>query len=221
MATKITVNGRYVEAAPTDVGQKVQLDPELKSALTGFLSENLQNPEYLKFVGAARGGDGASLMDDAPVLTRSQQRLARLEAAAATETVRRVDVPGDNEPYWVKRGGFADLTHAAALSGRDETGVLSLSAIDNLTGFIAALLFVFTVNSESDKSRYFESRDDARAFANAPNSGDAAGMLFYAIVALNNEVWPEGAKQAGEVWAALKAAQTASLAPLSKKRKGA
>jgi hypothetical protein len=154
----------------------------------------------------AQGGDGASLGDEPHKrITRAQQRLQRLREQAPFEAVRRVDVPGQDEPYFVKRGSFADMTYASALSGRDQNGHLILSDSEAYVGFMASLFRTFCVVSETDRTPYFESLADARAFVEdlCPLAGDAVGTLFYCIADMNPEVWPEGAAQAKNVWAAL------------------
>lgn len=164
--------------------------------------------------GTVRGGDGASLMGEA-TQTRAQMRLRRLEMQAPTELVRRVEVPGDDEPYFVKRGGFACITFAAGLSGRNKDGLLLLTDGEALAGFCAALLRTFCVVSETDLTSYFETLADARAFVdNAnPSTTDAVSMLFYCCLEMNPDAGPEFAAEAKKVWAALAAMPIPSLTP--------
>jgi len=141
--------------------------------------------------------------------TRAGERLKRLKEEAKYEPIRKIEVEGDPEPWFVKKGSFPELIMTAKLAGRDEKGVLNLDGTDQFAAFIAALLRTFVVVSEEDKSPYFESLEDARAFVDDgfDTTTDVVSLLFYGIIDFNPAVYPEGSSAAKKVWAALMAAK--------------
>lgn len=182
-----------------------------------FVEMPLPNPDAFAWEpDMVRGGDGASLMENAPQ-TRAQKRLFKLREGARFDSVRRVDVDGDNEPYWVKRGGFTDLVTAAALSGRNQAGVLSLSESEGLASLLAALLRTFVVAGENERAPFFVDLSEARGFVDDPSplAVETVGTLYYAILDLNPEAFPEGAAQAKNVYRAIMEHRTASSTALS------
>ena len=138
-------------------------------------------------------------------LNRAQRRLAKLRGDFA-EFVRRIDIPDDDEPWFVKRGDFAELNIVAQLSGRDKFGVLMLDTADEFNGFIAAVLSQLLVESETDLTLFFNDYEEAFEFASdaAPGVADVVAMLFYGAVDLNPEVWPENSEAAKKVWTEMK-----------------
>ncbi|RYG53556.1 hypothetical protein EON80_32590, partial [bacterium] len=131
---------------------------------------------------SVKGGDGASLgvQGEARQLTRAERRLAKLSQDSQYQPVQEINIPGDDEPWFIKRGSFADLTMASKLAGRNPEGVLSLEEADQIAGFVAAVLRTFVVVGMNNKAPFFESLPDARNFVDSGISAaaDAVAVLY-------------------------------------------
>lgn len=134
------------------------------------------------------------------------RRLAELRALERAPEIHLVAVPGSDEPWAVRRGGFSDLVLCALRSGRDAQGHLALEQSEEVAGFVAAVLSVFVVRGAQDTRLLFDDLGSAREYVEdaAPAVAETVARLFYAAVELNPEIWPEGEAGAKKVCAALR-----------------
>lgn len=120
-------------------------------------------------------------------------RLQKLRGGApAVARIERVDVEGQDEPFWIRRFNLEDLTRVALLSARDRSGRLVLIQEGSLHRLLSALLFVGVANGEHDPTPFFASWEEASDWA-----GDATeavvninGELFARLTALNPSILP-------------------------------
>lgn len=214
MSTTLTVNGRRVDRLPDDIAQPVALDPALQEKLVEYISRNIDDPDYIKFV---EGGNVAKREDAGTALTSpAARRAAQIQehaTAPARATVKRVDIEGEAEPFYIRVFDFKTVMRHEFLNNRLPDGRLDLSDEQKIEAWLTSVLLCGVVRGADDLRPFFQlKRNDNEPMASAsewvqsidPQIRSTAQRLQQEIVFLNLDFFnPEVAE---ETRAALEAA---------------
>jgi hypothetical protein len=115
-------------------------------------------------------------------------RLERLQAGSEGISARRVVIGG--EEWFIRRLDIEGITRVGLLAARDRTGRLTLARVGVMSGLLASMLFCCCVTSETDKTPFFETREEAydQATSEVPAVVEINSQLFATILEINPEL---------------------------------
>lgn len=160
---------------------------------------------------------------EAEYVSPARRRLRALQRGGAGPRIERVEIAGDPDPWFIKRGGLGELAAVAAWSPRDATGRLLIADDDPTTalvGFSAAALLIYVVSGEDDETPFFESYADAYEAADTRDDAEMAivDALVNHICRINPRLVPDGEELSAEEKRAVAAQEKKSARAAKPKR---
>ncbi|MBW3635757.1 MAG: hypothetical protein KY445_04725 [Armatimonadetes bacterium] len=129
-------------------------------------------------------------------VSRTQARLERLLRGDEKPVCERVEIEGEDEPFWIRRLDLEGLTRIGLLAARNRRGELILAQEGHFRGLMAAMLFVCVVEDQDSATPLFTRWEMAYDFAHSTREEviHINSVLFDRILQLNPDILPKSKK---------------------------